>query len=112
MSKPSKTTEARFAFDVLRASGPVLVDFHADWCGQCRHLSTVLDELAAEWRDAVAVVKVDVERNEHLAERYGIRRIPTLILFEGGQERARLVEVTRRPAVEAGLAEALEEVGA
>ena len=53
------------------------------------------------------VVKVDVERNTHLADRFGIRKIPTLILFEAGEEKARLVEVTRRPAVEAGLADAI-----
>ena len=109
MSKPQKTTEAKFTFDVLKAKGPVLVDFHATWCGQCRQLAPVLDELAADWEGKVKIVTVDVERNEHLVDRYGIRKIPTLVLFDDGEETARLIEPTRRPAVEAGLAEALRQ---
>lgn len=110
MSKPEKTTESKFTFDVLRAKGPVLVDFYATWCGQCRQLAPVLDDLAADWEGQVKIVTVDVEHNEHLADRYEIRKIPTLVLFEDGAEKVRLIEPTRRPAVEAGLAEALPQL--
>lgn len=102
--KPMNTTTARFPFDVLRSPLPTLVDFHAEWCPQCRRLAPLLEELAAEWDGDVRIVKVDVERNPHLADRYGIRKIPTLILFDRGEEAMRLVEVVRREALEESLA--------
>ena len=86
------------------------MDFYATWCGQCRQLGAVLDELAIDWDGKVKIVTVDVERNEHLVDRFEIRKIPTLVLFENGEEKARLIEPTRRPAVEAGLADALGQV--
>src|SRR3712207_4351809 len=105
MSKPRATTDARFRFDVLKATGPVLVDFHADWCRSCQLLSPVLDELAADWAGRLTVVKLDVERNPATYKAYGIQSIPTLILFEDGQERARFVNVIRRAAIEERLAD-------
>ena len=104
-----KTTDAKFAFDVLKHPRPVLVDFYAEWCSQCRRLAPVVDELAEDWADHVTVLKVDVERNPHVAERYGIRRIPTLVLFHEGEEQGRLVEVVRRSAVEEQLGGLLPE---
>ena len=104
-----KTTEAKFTFDVLKHRGPVLVDFYADWCGQCRRLSPVLDEIADEWAGRVQVLKLDVERSPHLVERYGIRHIPTLILFDGGAEKTRLVEISRRATIEGMLEDAVSE---
>lgn len=98
--RPRATTDARFTFDVLRADRPVLVDFHADWCRSCRLLDPVLDELAEAWGDRIRIVKLDVEANPHTAERYGVKGIPTLILFDGGEERDRLVNVIRRRAIE------------
>jgi len=100
MTKPHSTTDARFAFDVLRADQPVVVDFYADWCRSCQLLDPVLDELAADWGDRVRVVTLDVEANPHTAERYGVKGIPTLILFEAGEERDRMVNVIRRQAIE------------
>ena len=100
MVKPTSTTDAKFVFDVLRAEGPVLVDFYADWCRSCRLLAPVLDELATDWEGKVKVVKLDVEKHPATADRHGIMSIPTLILFEEGQERLRLVDVVRRRAIE------------
>jgi len=99
-SRPHATTDARFVFDVLRADTPVLVDFHADWCRSCQLLDPVLDELAPRWHDRIRIVKLDVEANPHTADRYHVKGLPTLVLFEGGEERARMVDVIRRQAIE------------
>lgn len=100
MTKPRTTTDGRFTFDVLRADGPILVDFHADWCRTCQLLDPVLDDLAEAWGDRIRIVKLDVEAHPHTATRHGVQSIPTLILFEGGEERDRLVNVIRRQAIE------------
>ena len=100
MTRPRTTTDGRFTFDVLRAEGAVLVDFHADWCRSCQLLDPVLDELAEAWGERIRIVKLDVETNPHTAARYGVRSIPTLVLFEDGEERDRLVNVIRRQAIE------------
>jgi thioredoxin 1 len=101
MTRPRTTTDARFVFDVLRADGPVLVDFYADWCRSCQLLAPVLDELAEDWGDRVRIVKLDVEANQATAARYGVKSIPTLVVFEHGEERDRMVNVIRRQAIEA-----------
>jgi thioredoxin 1 len=99
-ARPHSTTDARFTFDVLRANIPTLVDFHADWCRSCQLLDPVLDELAEGWGDRAQIVKLDVEANPHTADRYFVKAIPTLILFDGGEERERMVDVIRRQAIE------------
>ncbi|MPY95801.1 MAG: thioredoxin fold domain-containing protein [Acidimicrobiia bacterium] len=104
MTKPTTTTDARFRFDVLNAEGPVLVDFFADWCPSCQRISPTLDELAADWEGRLKVVKVDVERNPAMTKAHGIQSMPTLVLFEGGEEQARFVNVIRRAAIEDRLA--------
>jgi len=105
--KPTATTAAKFHFDVTKADRPVLVDFYADWCSMCRHLHPVLDELADAWDGRLKIVKVDVEKNPTLAERFDIRNIPTLILFNGETETLRLVEKARRADIEPHLDNAL-----
>ena len=107
--KPTQTTSAKFHFDVTKAGSPVLVDFYADWCSMCRHLHPVLDEIADDWSDRLKVVKVDVEKNPSLAERFGIRNIPTLILFDGEAELSRIVTKARRVDIEPHLHDALDE---
>ena len=104
MTKPSSTTDARFRFDVLNADGPVLVDFYADWCPPCQRLSPILDELAADWAGHLKVVKVDVERNPAMTKAHAVQTLPTLVVFEGGEEQARFVNVIRRAAIEEHLA--------
>lgn len=100
MNRPRTTTDGRFTFDVLRADGLVLVDFHADWCRACQLLDPVLDELAAAWGERIRIVKLDVEANPHSAVRHGVQSIPTLVLYDRGEERERLVNVVRRQAIE------------
>ncbi len=74
-----------FEQEVLKADGPVLVDFWAEWCGPCKQLSPVLDELAAEMGDKLTVAKVNIEESPEAPQKYGVRGIPTLILFKGGE---------------------------
>jgi thioredoxin 1 len=81
-------TDASFASDVTSAPGAVLVDFWAEWCGPCRVISPALEEIAAELGDRLTVAKVNVDENPETPARYGVRGIPALILFKGGQPAA------------------------
>ncbi len=79
-------TDETFATDVLRASRPVVVDFWAPWCGPCKAIVPILEELAAT-TDRVDFVKLDIDANPETADRYGVLSIPTVMLFEGGEPR-------------------------
>ena len=77
-----------FATDVLGADQPVLVDYWAAWCGPCKMIAPILEEVAAEFAGKVTVAKVNVDENQQTAAKYGIRGIPTLMLFQGGEVKA------------------------
>lgn len=79
-------TDQSFDSDVLKASVPVLVDFWAEWCGPCKALGPKLEEIAGELKDKVRIVKLNVDENPSMPAKYGVRGIPTMILFKDGKE--------------------------
>ena len=78
-------TDTSFEAEVLKSSEPVMVDFWAEWCGPCKMLSPIVDEIANDLKGRVKVVKVNIDENPHTPTKYGVRGIPTLMLFKGGQ---------------------------
>ena len=82
---PAEITDSTFDTNVLQSSVPVLVDFWAPWCGPCRALGPVIDELAKEYEGKVSIVKMNVDENPSTPGKFGIRAIPTMILFKSGQ---------------------------
>lgn len=78
-------TDAGFDTDVLKAEGAILVDFWAEWCGPCKMVAPILDEVAEEYADKLTIAKLNIDDNPATAPKYGIRGIPTLLLFKNGE---------------------------
>lgn len=85
MNNLTHTTDETFAEDVLRAEGPVIVDFWASWCGPCLQFAPILEEVANEHRDKIKVVKLDVDANPDTARAYGVVSIPTINVYQNGE---------------------------
>ncbi|MAZ87244.1 MAG: thiol reductase thioredoxin [Cellvibrionaceae bacterium] len=81
-------TDASFEAEVLNAEGPVLVDYWAEWCGPCKMIAPVLDELSGEYDGKIKICKMDVDANQETPSKFNIRGIPTLIIFKGGNAEA------------------------
>ena len=85
---PNKVTDGSFEQDVLKSDAPVVVDFWAEWCGPCHAIAPALEELATELDGKVTIAKLNIDENPQTAIRYGVRSIPTLIMFKNGEPMA------------------------
>ena len=85
------TSDAEFQKDVLSSDVPVLVDYWAEWCGPCKMIAPILDEIAADFQGKLKIAKVNVDENQQVTQKYGIRSIPTLMIFKGGTVQAQKV---------------------
>ena len=93
-------TEASFDQEVLKSDKPVIVDFWAEWCGPCHAVSPILDRIAEERADELRLVKVNIDEEQGLAERYGIASIPTIVLFKDGEPAAAAIGAQPKGAIE------------
>ncbi len=100
MSAVASVSDATFEQDVLKASGPVVVDFWAEWCGPCKMIAPSLDAIAGKMGEKVKIVKLNVEENPATASQFGIMSIPTLLLFKDGQIASRQVGAKPQAALE------------
>ena len=107
MSSAAAVTDASFEQDVLQSDVPVLVDFWADWCGPCKMVAPVVEELAAEYDGTVKFAKVDVDTNPVTALNYGVRSIPTLLIFKNGAPVGQVVGAVPKQVLEARLKESI-----
>ncbi len=99
--KPMEMTDANFDAEVLKSDKPVLVDFWAVWCGPCKMIAPTVEELANEYEGKLKVGKVDVDNNQQVAQKFGVRSIPTLLIFKGGRVVEQVVgAVPKRALVE------------
>ena len=95
--------EANFDEKVIQSSSPALVDFWAEWCGPCKMLTPVLEELSSENESKINIFKVNVDENQQLAVKYGIRSIPTLLLFKGGEIQEQIVGLKSKSDLQASI---------
>ena len=106
MGMVAEVTDSSFQTDVLKSQEPVLVDFWAPWCGPCRMIAPMVEELAAENRGSIKVTKINIDDNPEAAQNYGVSSIPTLMIFKGGEVVERMVGVQPKSRLQQALDEA------
>jgi len=107
MTAPRPVTDSDFEQEVLESDTPVLVDFWAEWCAPCKMVAPVLDDLAEEYEGKIKFIKVDVDTNPETALKYGIRSIPTLLVFKGGSPVDQVVGAVPKAVIKKRLDSAL-----
>ncbi|HEX8702897.1 MAG TPA: thioredoxin [Myxococcaceae bacterium] len=100
--------DENFGKEVLESDKPVLVDFWATWCAPCRAIAPAVEELATQYKGKVKVAKMDIDNNQDTPQQYGIRSIPTLLVFKGGKVVEQIVGAVPKPRLEAALTKALQ----
>ena len=93
-------TDANFEAEVLKSTSPVLVDFGATWCGPCKQLAPIVEQLATDWAGKVKVAYVDVDKARETAMRYGIMSVPTVMIFNGGEAKDQVIGFQTKAALE------------
>ncbi len=107
MAHPIEITDDNFEQEVINSETPVLVDFWADWCGPCKMIAPMVDELADEYEGQVKFAKLDVDANPKSAMTYGVRGIPTLLIFQGGEAVKQVVGAVPKSVLKKNLDEAI-----
>ena len=97
--KPLEITDANFADEVEKSDLPVLIDFWAVWCGPCKMIAPIMEELATEYEGKAKIGKVDVDNNQEISMKFGIRSIPTLLILKGGEVVDQIVGAVPKPAI-------------
>ncbi|MCE9636543.1 MAG: thioredoxin [Planctomycetes bacterium] len=100
MSALAHVNDKNFETDVVKSPIPVLVDFYATWCGPCKSLAPILEQLAVEYQGKCKIVKLDIDEAPAVASSYGIMAVPTLILFKGGREQQKMTGFKPKPELE------------